>query len=140
MLYLRHSSAGFRPASASFKMPMICSSVNRFFIAVPLWNGLYTVTVLNAGSRSHSQWRATVRLCRSTRRPLQTPRHLAKFDMAFGGARRIRPPHGQQPAQDDLIESGQLSDMGMPISGCLSGQGRMDFRPTNVLLLKGADT
>ncbi|WP_414143685.1 hypothetical protein, partial [Burkholderia stagnalis] len=25
---------------------------NRFFIAVPLWNGLYTVTVLNAGSRS----------------------------------------------------------------------------------------
>ncbi|MDN8068766.1 hypothetical protein, partial [Burkholderia vietnamiensis] len=42
----------FRPASASFKMPMICSSVNRFFIAVPLWNGLYTVTVLNAGSRS----------------------------------------------------------------------------------------
>jgi len=33
-------------------MPMICSSVNRFFIAVPLWNGLYTVTVLNAGSRS----------------------------------------------------------------------------------------
>ncbi|WP_221623765.1 hypothetical protein, partial [Burkholderia stagnalis] len=26
--------------------------VNRFFIAVPLWNGLYTVTVLNAGSRS----------------------------------------------------------------------------------------
>nr|WP_269768667.1 RhuM family protein [Burkholderia ubonensis] len=31
---------------------MICSSVNRFFIAVPLWNGLYTVTVLNAGSRS----------------------------------------------------------------------------------------
>ncbi|WP_217469300.1 hypothetical protein, partial [Burkholderia diffusa] len=43
-----------RPASASFKMPMICSSVNRFFIAVPLWNGLYTVTVLNAGSRSHA--------------------------------------------------------------------------------------
>ncbi|WP_206146476.1 hypothetical protein, partial [Burkholderia sp. Ac-20384] len=41
-----------RPASASFKMLMICSSVNRFFIAVPLWNGLYTVTVLNAGSRS----------------------------------------------------------------------------------------
>ncbi|WP_155636121.1 hypothetical protein [Burkholderia stagnalis] len=26
--------------------------MNRFFIAVPLWNGLYTVTVLNAGSRS----------------------------------------------------------------------------------------
>ncbi|WP_230947545.1 hypothetical protein, partial [Burkholderia territorii] len=26
---------------------------NRFFIAVPLWNGLYTVTVLNAGSRSN---------------------------------------------------------------------------------------
>ncbi|WP_230949125.1 hypothetical protein, partial [Burkholderia territorii] len=25
----------------------------RFFIAVPLWNGLYTVTVLNAGSRSN---------------------------------------------------------------------------------------
>ncbi|PRD87839.1 hypothetical protein C6P88_28095, partial [Burkholderia contaminans] len=25
---------------------------NRFFIAVPLWNGLYTVTVLNAGGRS----------------------------------------------------------------------------------------
>ncbi|WP_208450413.1 hypothetical protein [Burkholderia diffusa] len=43
---------GFRPASASYKMPMICSSVNRFFIAIPLWNGLYTVTVLNAGSRS----------------------------------------------------------------------------------------
>ncbi|WP_208449882.1 hypothetical protein, partial [Burkholderia ambifaria] len=35
-----------------FKMPMICSSVNRFFIAVPLWSGLYTVTVLNAGGRS----------------------------------------------------------------------------------------
>ncbi len=52
MPYSRHSSAGFRPASASVKMPMICSSVNRFFIAVPLWNGLYTVTVLNAGSRS----------------------------------------------------------------------------------------
>ncbi|WP_208449044.1 hypothetical protein, partial [Burkholderia ambifaria] len=34
------------------KMPMICSSVNRFFIAVPLWSGLYTVTVLNAGGRS----------------------------------------------------------------------------------------
>lgn len=33
-------------------MPMICSSVNRFFVAVPLWNGLYTVTVLNTGSRS----------------------------------------------------------------------------------------
>ncbi|WP_230941457.1 helix-turn-helix domain-containing protein [Burkholderia cepacia] len=33
---------------------MICSSVNRFFIAVPLWNGLYTVTVLNAGSRSNA--------------------------------------------------------------------------------------
>ncbi|QBL82503.1 hypothetical protein EYA82_34345 [Burkholderia pseudomallei] len=31
---------------------MICSSVNRFFIAAPLWNGLYSVTVLNAGSRS----------------------------------------------------------------------------------------
>lgn len=45
-------AAGFRPASASFKTPMICSSVNRYFIAVPLWNGLYTVTVLNAGSRS----------------------------------------------------------------------------------------
>ncbi|MBR8133764.1 hypothetical protein, partial [Burkholderia ambifaria] len=41
-----------KPASASFKMPMICSSVNRFFIAVPLWSGLYTVTVLNAGGRS----------------------------------------------------------------------------------------
>ncbi|WP_206146513.1 hypothetical protein, partial [Burkholderia sp. Ac-20384] len=48
----------FRPASASFKMLMICSSVNRFFIAVPLWNGLYTVTVLNAGSRSQAPLRS----------------------------------------------------------------------------------
>ncbi|WP_157662112.1 hypothetical protein [Burkholderia ubonensis] len=31
---------------------MICSSVNRFFIGVLLWNGLYTFTVLNAGSGS----------------------------------------------------------------------------------------
>lgn len=31
------------PASASIKMPMICSSLNRFFITVPLWSGLYTV-------------------------------------------------------------------------------------------------
>uniref|UniRef100_UPI002AB7B39E hypothetical protein n=1 Tax=Burkholderia sp. BCC1998 TaxID=2817447 RepID=UPI002AB7B39E len=28
--------------------------MNRFFIAVPRWNGLYTITVLNAGSRSSS--------------------------------------------------------------------------------------
>ncbi|WP_230958699.1 MbcA/ParS/Xre antitoxin family protein, partial [Burkholderia stagnalis] len=33
---------------------------NRFFIAVPLWNGLYTVTVLNAGSRSAHVHRNTV--------------------------------------------------------------------------------
>ncbi|MDN7445674.1 hypothetical protein QZM64_41675, partial [Burkholderia cepacia] len=52
----------FKPASASFKMPMICSSVNRFFIAVPLWNGLYTVTVLNAGGRSRALITAAVGL------------------------------------------------------------------------------
>src|SRR5690606_10288440 len=36
MPYFRHSSATLAPASASFRMPMICSSVNRFFMLPPL--------------------------------------------------------------------------------------------------------
>ncbi|WP_134043014.1 hypothetical protein [Paraburkholderia caballeronis] len=33
---LMHGSAGFQPASASFWMPLIGSSLDRFFISVPL--------------------------------------------------------------------------------------------------------
>uniref|UniRef100_UPI001E3EB1F2 hypothetical protein n=1 Tax=Ralstonia solanacearum TaxID=305 RepID=UPI001E3EB1F2 len=40
------------PASASFSTPIICSSVNRFFMTAPLRNGLYIVNVPIAGSRS----------------------------------------------------------------------------------------
>ncbi len=60
---------GFRPASASFKMPMICSSVNHFFIAVSLWNELCTVTVLNPGSRSSIRTAATFAAPTATRCP-----------------------------------------------------------------------
>lgn len=43
-----------RPRLAFFSTPITCSSVNRFFMTAPCRNGLYTVTVLNAGGKSHS--------------------------------------------------------------------------------------
>ncbi|WP_316679458.1 hypothetical protein, partial [Ralstonia chuxiongensis] len=36
----------------SLSTPIICSSVNRFFMTAPLRNGLYIVNVLITGSRS----------------------------------------------------------------------------------------
>ena len=45
--------------------------MNRFFIAAPLWNGLYTVTVLNAGSRS--SWFA----------PILTPDAILKHQFIY---------------------------------------------------------
>ncbi len=50
--YLRHNSAGLRPASRSFNTLMICSSLNRSLPFPLSWNGLYTVCRLFTGSRS----------------------------------------------------------------------------------------
>src|SRR5262249_50846862 len=51
---LRHSSATGAPASCSFRMPMICSSVyrDRFILSVPLRSGLYLLLADFSGSTS----------------------------------------------------------------------------------------
>jgi len=98
VLRLALAGAGFRPASASFKMPMICSSVNRFFIAVPLWNGLYTVTVLNAGSRSVPEHRFALGVESD-----DVEYGLPDIDAHAGNRRRALLAHGTPPRTETGI-------------------------------------
>ncbi|WP_248111876.1 hypothetical protein, partial [Ralstonia pseudosolanacearum] len=69
----------FRPASASFSTPIICSSVNRFFMTAPLGNGLYIVSVLIAGSRSDSLY--TVGICHRAKTPTGVPVRPSRPDI-----------------------------------------------------------
>lgn len=55
MPYLRHRPANFIPASAYFRMPIICSSVNRVFMPTPPGQALhYCRTIL--GSHIINHW------------------------------------------------------------------------------------